>query len=65
MGKTIFTMMHLFTLKIFDYLNLYVFFRLRHLLRKIQKEEVSKDDLQKNLEYAAQVLETVYIDETR
>ena len=44
---------------------IFLFFRLRHLLRKLQKEEVSKEDLQKNLEYAAQVLETVYIDETR
>ncbi|XP_053385737.1 dual specificity calcium/calmodulin-dependent 3',5'-cyclic nucleotide phosphodiesterase 1C-like [Mercenaria mercenaria] len=39
--------------------------RLKHIVRKLQKEEVSKEDLLKNLEYAAQVLETVYIDETR
>ncbi|KAJ8320160.1 hypothetical protein KUTeg_001747, partial [Tegillarca granosa] len=39
--------------------------RLRHLLRRIQKDDISKQDLQKNIEYAASVLETVYIDETR
>ncbi|XP_060557678.1 dual specificity calcium/calmodulin-dependent 3',5'-cyclic nucleotide phosphodiesterase 1A-like isoform X4 [Ruditapes philippinarum] len=39
--------------------------RLKHIVRKLQKEDVSKEDLLKNLEYAAQVLETVYIDETR
>lgn len=39
--------------------------RLRHIVRKLQKEDISKEDLLKNLEYAAQVLETVYIDETR
>ncbi|KAH3749376.1 hypothetical protein DPMN_183873, partial [Dreissena polymorpha] len=39
--------------------------RLKHIVRKLQKEEISKEDLLKNLEYAAQVLETVYIDETR
>lgn len=41
------------------------FYRLRHLVRRLQKEDISKEDLQKNLEYAASVLETVYIDETR
>ena len=40
-------------------------FRLRHILKKIQKDDISKEDLIKNLEYAASVLETVYIDETR
>lgn len=45
---------------------LWIFFlRLRHLLRRIQKDDISKQDLQKNIEYAASVLETVYIDETR
>lgn len=39
--------------------------RLRNLIRRLQKEDISKEDLQKNLEYAASVLETVYIDETR
>ena len=42
-----------------------VFFRLKHILKKIQKDDLSKDDLIKNLQYAASVLETVYIDETR
>ncbi|XP_063412455.1 dual specificity calcium/calmodulin-dependent 3',5'-cyclic nucleotide phosphodiesterase 1A-like isoform X3 [Mytilus trossulus] len=39
--------------------------RLRNLIRRLQKEDISKEDLQRNLEYAASVLETVYIDETR
>ncbi|XP_064598070.1 dual specificity calcium/calmodulin-dependent 3',5'-cyclic nucleotide phosphodiesterase 1A-like [Liolophura sinensis] len=39
--------------------------RLRHLLRRIQKDDIPKEDLVRNLEYAASVLETVYIDETR
>ncbi|XP_033727876.1 calcium/calmodulin-dependent 3',5'-cyclic nucleotide phosphodiesterase 1A-like isoform X2 [Pecten maximus] len=39
--------------------------RLRHILRRLQKEDISREDLQRNLEYAASVLETVYIDETR
>lgn len=40
-------------------------FRLRHILKKLQKDDINKEDLTKNLEYAASVLETVYIDETR
>ncbi|XP_061164407.1 dual specificity calcium/calmodulin-dependent 3',5'-cyclic nucleotide phosphodiesterase 1A-like isoform X5 [Saccostrea echinata] len=39
--------------------------RLRNILRRVQNGEVSKEDLYKNLEYAASVLESVYIDETR
>ncbi|KAL5006121.1 hypothetical protein ScPMuIL_017279 [Solemya velum] len=39
--------------------------RLRHILKKLQKDDINKEDLTKNLEYAASVLETVYIDETR
>ncbi len=39
--------------------------RLRKLLQKAQTEELAKEDLIKNLQYAAAVLETVYIDETR
>ncbi|XP_035828763.1 calcium/calmodulin-dependent 3',5'-cyclic nucleotide phosphodiesterase 1A [Aplysia californica] len=39
--------------------------RLRNLVRRLEKEELNKDDMRKNLEYAANVLETVYIDETR
>ncbi|ELU10052.1 hypothetical protein CAPTEDRAFT_103680 [Capitella teleta] len=39
--------------------------RIRLMLKKISQDEISKEDLMRNLEYAAQVLETVYIDETR
>lgn len=39
--------------------------RLRNILRRIQNGEVPKEDLYKNLEYAASVLESVYVDETR
>jgi calcium/calmodulin-dependent 3',5'-cyclic nucleotide phosphodiesterase len=39
--------------------------RLRAILKKLHKGDISKEDLIKNLEYAASVLETVYIDETR
>ncbi|PVD38072.1 hypothetical protein C0Q70_00683 [Pomacea canaliculata] len=39
--------------------------RLRMIARRIEKEEIPKDDLKRNLEYAASVLENVYIDETR
>ncbi|XP_064646960.1 dual specificity calcium/calmodulin-dependent 3',5'-cyclic nucleotide phosphodiesterase 1A-like isoform X13 [Lineus longissimus] len=39
--------------------------RLRCILKRLQKDDISKEDLIKNLEYAASVLETVYIDETR
>ncbi|XP_013397705.1 calcium/calmodulin-dependent 3',5'-cyclic nucleotide phosphodiesterase 1A isoform X4 [Lingula anatina] len=42
-----------------------VVLRLRHILKKLDHEELSKEDLKRNLEYAASVLETVYIDETR
>ena len=45
--------------------NFFLLLRIRHMLKKIAREEISKEDLIKNLEYAAQVLETVYIDETR
>lgn len=38
--------------------------RLRNILRRIQNGEVPKEDLYKNLEYAASVLESVYVDET-
>lgn len=40
-------------------------FSLRNILRRIQNGEVPKEDLYKNLEYAASVLESVYVDETR
>ncbi|XP_059174732.1 dual specificity calcium/calmodulin-dependent 3',5'-cyclic nucleotide phosphodiesterase 1A-like isoform X3 [Physella acuta] len=39
--------------------------RLRNLVRRLEKEDLNRDDMRKNLEYAANVLETVYIDETR
>lgn len=40
-------------------------FRLRGLLLQLRTGEVSADVLQKNLRYAADVLEAVYIDETK
>ncbi|XP_046555434.1 calcium/calmodulin-dependent 3',5'-cyclic nucleotide phosphodiesterase 1A-like isoform X2 [Haliotis rubra] len=39
--------------------------RLRQLVRRLEKDDLSKEDLKNNLEYAASVLESVYIDETR
>ncbi|XP_048238437.1 calcium/calmodulin-dependent 3',5'-cyclic nucleotide phosphodiesterase 1A-like isoform X7 [Haliotis rufescens] len=38
--------------------------RLRQLVRRLEKDDLSKEDLKNNLEYAASVLESVYIDET-
>ncbi|XP_052494538.1 dual specificity calcium/calmodulin-dependent 3',5'-cyclic nucleotide phosphodiesterase 1C [Budorcas taxicolor] len=40
-------------------------FRLRSLVKQLERGEASVVDLKKNLEYAASVLESVYIDETR
>ncbi|XP_037395548.1 calcium/calmodulin-dependent 3',5'-cyclic nucleotide phosphodiesterase 1A isoform X2 [Pygocentrus nattereri] len=40
-------------------------FRLRCLVKQLDKGEVNVVDLRKNIEYAASVLEAVYIDETR
>ncbi|XP_018584472.1 calcium/calmodulin-dependent 3',5'-cyclic nucleotide phosphodiesterase 1A isoform X5 [Scleropages formosus] len=40
-------------------------FRLRCLLKQLERGEVNVPDLKKNIEYAASVLEAVYIDETR
>ncbi|XP_051998221.1 dual specificity calcium/calmodulin-dependent 3',5'-cyclic nucleotide phosphodiesterase 1A-like isoform X2 [Xyrauchen texanus] len=40
-------------------------FRLRCLVKQLDKGEVNIVDLRKNIEYAASVLEAVYIDETR
>ncbi|XP_032934826.1 calcium/calmodulin-dependent 3',5'-cyclic nucleotide phosphodiesterase 1C isoform X1 [Catharus ustulatus] len=40
-------------------------FRLRSLVKQLDRGEASVVDLKKNLEYAATVLESVYIDETR
>uniref|UniRef100_A0A4W2FRS0 Phosphodiesterase n=1 Tax=Bos indicus x Bos taurus TaxID=30522 RepID=A0A4W2FRS0_BOBOX len=39
--------------------------RLRSLVKQLERGEASVVDLKKNLEYAASVLESVYIDETR
>ncbi|XP_048451579.1 dual specificity Calcium/calmodulin-dependent 3',5'-cyclic nucleotide phosphodiesterase 1C-like [Rhincodon typus] len=39
--------------------------RLRTLVKQLERGEASVSDLKKNLDYAATVLETVYIDETR
>ncbi|XP_060051800.1 dual specificity calcium/calmodulin-dependent 3',5'-cyclic nucleotide phosphodiesterase 1C isoform X1 [Erinaceus europaeus] len=39
--------------------------RLRSLVKQLERGEASVADLKKNLEYAATVLESVYIDETR
>uniref|UniRef100_A0A8C9VLJ4 Phosphodiesterase n=1 Tax=Scleropages formosus TaxID=113540 RepID=A0A8C9VLJ4_SCLFO len=39
--------------------------RLRCLLKQLERGEVNVPDLKKNIEYAASVLEAVYIDETR
>ncbi|XP_038645164.1 calcium/calmodulin-dependent 3',5'-cyclic nucleotide phosphodiesterase 1A isoform X2 [Scyliorhinus canicula] len=39
--------------------------RLRCLVKQLEKGEVNVTDLKKNIEYAASVLEAVYIDETR
>ncbi|KAL8565532.1 hypothetical protein ACOMHN_049508 [Nucella lapillus] len=38
--------------------------RLRMIARRLEKDDITKKDLKRNLEYAASVLETVYIDET-
>ncbi|XP_022358973.1 calcium/calmodulin-dependent 3',5'-cyclic nucleotide phosphodiesterase 1C isoform X1 [Enhydra lutris kenyoni] len=40
-------------------------FRLRSLVKQLERGEASVVDLKKNLEYAATVLESVYVDETR
>lgn len=47
--------------------NKYSFFpfRLRSLLRMLQHGEISAEVLQKNLHYAARVLEAVFLDETK
>ncbi|CAD5122644.1 DgyrCDS11053 [Dimorphilus gyrociliatus] len=39
--------------------------RLRHIIKKIEKDDISREDLIKNLAYAASVLEATYIDETK
>ncbi|XP_072937105.1 dual specificity calcium/calmodulin-dependent 3',5'-cyclic nucleotide phosphodiesterase 1 isoform X2 [Epargyreus clarus] len=39
--------------------------RLRYLLRQLNRGEIPAETLQKNLQYAAKVLEAVYLDETK
>jgi len=39
--------------------------RLRCLVKQLEKGDINVVDLKKNIEYAASVLEAVYIDETR
>lgn len=41
------------------------FFRLRCLLKQLHRGEVPVELLRRNLQYAARVLEAVYIDETK
>ncbi len=43
----------------------FFYFRLRCLVKQLERGEASVVDLKKNLEYAASVLESVYIEETR
>lgn len=55
------------TFFIFHQVIFFIFYlyRLRCLLRQLQRGEVSAESLQKNLHYAARVLEAVFIDETK
>lgn len=39
--------------------------RLRYILHQLDRGELTQDDLRKNLEYAALVLETAYMDDSR
>lgn len=41
------------------------FYRLRCLVKQLEKGDINVSDLKNNIEYAASVLEAVYIDETR
>lgn len=40
-------------------------FRLRYILHQLNRGELPIEDLKRNIEYAALVLETAYMDETR
>lgn len=52
--------------RIITLMFLYIFFhRLRCLVKQLEKGDINVVDLKKNIEYAASVLEAVYIDETR
>lgn len=39
--------------------------RLRYMVKQLETGEVNVEELKRNLEYAASLLEAVYIDETR
>lgn len=39
--------------------------RLRYMVKQLENGEVNIEELKKNLEYTASLLEAVYIDETR
>lgn len=43
----------------------YCVFRLRYILHQLNRGELPLEDLKRNIEYAALVLETAYMDETR
>lgn len=47
------------------YIVISFYFRLRCLVKQLERGEINVSDLKKNIEYAASVLEAVYIDETR
>lgn len=47
------------------FLFIFFFHRLRCLVKQLEKGDINVVDLKKNIEYAASVLEAVYIDETR
>lgn len=47
------------------FFNYFFLNRLRCLVKQLEKGDVNVVDLKKNIEYAASVLEAVYIDETR
>ncbi|VDM43333.1 unnamed protein product [Toxocara canis] len=49
------------TIKLIRYLT----FRLRYILHQLNSGQLPLDDLKRNIEYAALVLETAYMDETR
>jgi len=53
-------------LQIYSYTNKFLeFHRIRSLLRRMDHETVAYEDMQRNLHYAARVLEAVFIDESR
>ena len=46
-------------------ISVFLFSRLRSLVKQLERGEASVVDLKKNLECAATVLESVYVEETR